>query len=582
MAQKNKDWNKSIILLSAIGLVICFAILFPQLRNLILSYLAEHIIHKDTSINLVWNGLFFKFSIVGIFIILFIDYCCLATSGKALVRKVKREIVDSISEIDFRSFLKPSFILLVVYLLGILTIIRANYSYKDDVWRAAAGSRQWFSWSRYVSEFFSIFIHGDTRLTDISPIPQLLAILILVVSSVLLVYILTGKITVPRLLASIPLGLSPYFLECLSYKFDSPYMALSVLASIFPFLFIARKKIFLFISIVSLLIMITAYQPASGIYMMITTILCFQKWNRREKTNKEILSFLGIAVFSFCFALLVFRFFLMKPVTSDSEAYVQTTMLPASQLITGILNNIKGYIMIVNHDFGMIWKTGILLVMLFFITKSVSGSAQQKIISIFFIFTAIIISFVFSYGIYSLLAKPVYPPRALLGFGVLLAVICIYAVSDFKKISTVTVLVLNWCFFVFAFSYGNALVDQARYAEFRIGSLLHDLSVLYPHVNKDSMSIQFENSIGFSPVIKNIAKHNPVIERLVPSRLSESKLEYMYFLTCFNDDRFHTNHEMIDQIPIDYNSLNLPVVLDSYYHTIQSDGRNRILIVLKH
>ena len=579
MAQKNKDWNRSIILLSAIGLVACIAILFPQVRNLILNYLAEHIIHKDTSINLVWNRFLLKFAVIGIFFILFIDYCCLAASGKALFHKVKRDIVDSVSEIDFRSFLKPSFILLGVYLLGVLTIIRANYSYKDDVWRAAAGSRQWFSWSRYVSEFFSIFIHGDTRLTDISPIPQLLAILILVVSSVLLVYILTGKITVARLLASIPLGLSPYFLECLSYKFDSPYMALSILASIFPFLFIARKKIFLLISIVSLLIMITAYQPAAGIYMMITIIICFQQWNRREKTNKEILSFMGIAVFSFCFAMLVFRFFLMKPVTSD--AYAQTTALSAPQLITGTLNNVKGYIMTIYHDFGMIWKAGILLVLLFFITKSVSCSARQKIISIFFLFTAIIISFIFSYGIYVLLAKPLYAPRALLGFGVFLAVICIYAVSDFKKISTVVVLALNWCFFVFAFSYGNALADQARYAEFRIGILLHDLSALYPHENKDSMLIQFENSIGFSPVIKNIAKHNPVIERLVPSRLSDDKAEYMYFLNCFNDDRFHTNHETINQIPIDYRSLNLPVVLDSYYHTIQSAG-NRVLIVLKH
>jgi len=581
MVRKNKDWDRRIILLSAIGLVICTAVLFPQVRNLILNYLAEHVIHKDTSINHVWNSLLFKFALIGIFAILFLDYCIFANSGKSLIHKLRKEINDCLSKIDFRSFLKPSLILLVVYLLGIFTIIRANFSYKDDVWRAAEGSRQWFSWSRYVSEFLSIFIHGDTRLTDISPIPQLLAILILAVSSVLLVYVLTGKITVTRLLASIPLGLSPYFLECLSYKFDSPYTALSVLASIFPFLFSARKKVFLLVSIVSLLIMCMTYQPAAGIYMLIVVVLCFQNWNRREKTNKEILSFLGIAVFAFCFTLLVFRFFLMKPVTHDAS-YAQTSMLPASQLITGILNNIKDYALTINHDFGMIWKIGILLALLFFITKSVSCSAQRKVISFFLVFTVIVISFLLSYGVYSLLQKPLYAPRALLGFGVFLAVICIYAVSDFKKISTIVVLALNWCLFTFAFSYGNALADQARYAEFRIGILTHDLSALYPDVSKDSMSIQIENSIDFAPSIKNIAKHNPVIERLVPSRLSDSKLDYIYFLTYFNDDRFHANNEEAkEQKNIDFSALNLPVVLDSYYHTIQSDG-NHIIIVLKH
>lgn len=43
--------------------------------------------------------------------------------------------------------------------------------------------------------------------------------------------------------AVVPLGLSPWFLECFSYKFDSPYMALSVLASVIPFIF--GRRIFI-------------------------------------------------------------------------------------------------------------------------------------------------------------------------------------------------------------------------------------------------------------------------------------------------------------------------------------------------
>ena len=596
--QKSKIWNNVIILFSIIGLAACIAVLFPQVRQLILDYLAKYVLHKETSINPAVNGILLKFAIVGVLSILFLDYCTLVNSGKLLVQKVNREIKDCLSEINFRSFLKPSFILSGVYLLGILTIIRANFSYKDDVWRAAAGSRQWLNGSRYISEIFSIFVHGDTNLTDISPIPQLLAVLIITVASILLVYILTRKITVVRLLASIPLGLSPYFLESLSFKFDAPYMALSILASIFPFLFIAHKKAFLFVSIVSLLVMCMTYQAASGIYLMIVVILCFQYWNSREKTNKEILSFLGISTFAFCATLLVFKFFLMKPITSE-DAYALTTMYPISQIISGSLHNIKNYAILINYDFGMIWKAGIILVLLFFIIKSVYRSAQIKILSLFVVLGIIVISFILSYGLYFLLEQPSYRPCALLGFGVFLAVICILAVSDFKKIAVVTVLALNWCLFTFAFSYGNALADQARYAEFRISILWHDINALNLDTSEQDMPVQIDNSIDFSPVVKNIAKHYPVVERLVQSRLSYYFLDFYYFAVYFNYDKFRINKlivansgdtppvivanrkDIVNQRIVDFNSLNLPVVLDSYYHTIKSDG-NRLLIILKH
>ena len=399
--RKNKIGNSIIILLSGIGLIVCITALFPQVRRMILDYAIEHVMHRETYTYHLWLKVMLSYAVCCICFILFFDYCTLTNSGRSFVKKTKQKIKDCLSEIDFRSFLKPAFIMSGVYLLGILTIIRANVLYRDDIWRAADGSRGWLfgGFSRYISEFLSIFIHADVVLTEISPLLQLLAILILSLSSVLLVYIIGNKkITVVGLLASIPLGLSPYFLECLSYKFDASYMALSILASIVPFLFITRKVFFLLISIISLLIMCSTYQAASGIYMMIAVVLCFQHWNSREKTNKEILYFLGTAVFAFCFTMLLFRFFFMKPLSIESAEYnISTEMLSISHIISGALDNIKEYVMTVNHDFGMIWKTGIVIVLLFFITKSVYRSAQRKILSFFVSIPVIALSFILSF-----------------------------------------------------------------------------------------------------------------------------------------------------------------------------------------
>jgi len=570
----------TIIILSTIGLLLCSAVLFPQVRRLIMD-LGEKILHQGSSTYQIWFETLFSYAMGGIFFILLFDYCTLTHSGKMLVSNVKQEIKDVWSEINFRSLLIPVLIMFGIYFLGILTIIRANFLYLDDTLRSVAGARGWLVWGRYVADFFSIFVHGDTNLTDISPMPQLLAILFLSISSVALIYILCDKkITVVRLLASIPLGLSPFFLESLSYKYDAPYMAMSILASIVPFLFITRKRAFFFISVISLLIMCMTYQAASGIYLLIVIILCFQAWNSQKKSNREILSMAGTAALAFCATMLIFKFFLMRALAPYD--YASTTMYPLSQIASGILINIKNYATLINHDLGLIWKIGIALICVFFIIKSITVSSQKKALSFFISILVVGISFILSYGVYILLTNPLFFPRALSGFGVFLAILCIYAVSDYKKAAIVTVLALNWCFLVFAFSYGNALADQARYAEFRITLLLHDLSNLYPNLNKENTLIQLQNSIDFTPSIKNISKHYPVIERLVPCRLGTDSNPFYnnyYYL-----EHFHFGRSGMANIPdftsVDFNSLDLPVVKDSYYHTIKSDG-SHILVILK-
>ena len=566
-----------IILLSIIGLMVCTALLFPQVRWKIMDLAWRMVLKRELgSMFESWSSAIFSFAMGGICLILLIDYCTFTASGKTLVRAIKQEMTDSLYEIDFRSFLKPVLLMSGIYLLGLLTIIRSNFLYMDDIAQSVLGYRAWYDWSRYVIMLLSYVIQPEISLTDISPITHFLSVLILALSSVLLVYILCErKITTLRLLASIPLGLSPYILECLSYKISGQYMAFPVLVCIVPFLFVTRRKAFFFSSVIALLIMCMTYQVASGIYLMIAVVLGFQDWNNKRKSLKEILSFWATAFIAFCSALLIFKFFLMRDVSS----YVSTEMHPIPRLISGTLGNIKSYALIINSDFGLIWKTGIVLVLLFFIIKSTLATAQKKIFSFFVSILVVGIMFIMSYGIYSLLAEPLFYPRGLYGFGVFLAIFCIIIVSDFKKIAAITVLALNWCLFVFAFSYGNALADQARYAEFRIGILLNDLSVLYPNPDRAETLIQINNSIDFTPSVKNIARHNPIIERLVPKRLGEDYYGTYYIIHHFYFNRF-AQENIPEYTSVDFNSMNLPVVLDTFYHTIKSDGKH-ILIILK-
>jgi len=577
MAKKKVTQRKIVLLLSIIGLIFCIVVLFPQVREGIVNFVEQKIVHGELMSRRAWIASLFSLAMGGICLLIFINYSVQTHSGRKLMSSAREEIKYCWSEIDFRSFRKPVLWMFVVYSLGILTIIRANFLYEDDILRSVVGHRRWEFFSRYVAEISSILIHANLRLTDISPLPQLLAALIMAVSSVLLVYVLNNKkLTVVSLLASIPLGLSPYFLECFSFKFDAPYMALSVLASIVPFLFISRKKAFLFLSVISLLIMYMTYQAASGIYLMIVLALCFQDWNTRKKTDREVLSIAGIALFAFALGLIIFKVFIMKP---PIDSYVSTNMHPANQLISGVLTNIKTYILYINTDLGLVWKFCIVLVVFFFLVKSVHTSSQKKFISLILSFFIVCLSFILSYGIFYMLRQPLFDLRAMYGFGVWLAILCVYVTINYNRIAKIAALALCWSFFVFAFSYGNALADQKRYMDFRIGLLLHDLSTLYPEDKK--VSIQLENSIDYTPSVRLIAEHYPIIKRL-RVQMKEKSWQYIYFMNHFNfGQTANKMNEDYNQYILDFNTLDLPVVLDAYYHTIKSDGTH-VLVILKH
>jgi hypothetical protein len=515
--------------------------------------------------------------------ILVFDFFALTAPGRRIGRHIAGEALRIVRELNLGKLLKPVLVMFGIYALGMSALIRANFLYADDIVRAIEGYKGWHGWSRYISNLLSMFIHADYTLTDISPLPQLIAVMLIATSSVLFVYILGDrKITMPALLASIPVGLSPYFLECLSYKFDAPYMALSVLASIIPFLFIDLPITFIAISVFSLLVMCMTYQASSGIYLLFIIAISFKQWNAKERSNREITFFALRALSAYGITLIVFRLLFMVPV----DSYVSTGMFSPADMIPGIITNIIKYTKTIYADFSVIWKVLVTALCMAFIVQQSKSSQQNKGIAVIFSIIVIVISYILSYGAYLVLRVPEFTPRSVYGFGIFIAIISIFLVQYPPKYILVPVLALSWSFFVFAFSYGNALADQKRYIDFRTEILLGDLSDLFPDRNRNEMRIQLEGSAGFVPSIGNISKRYPVIKRLVPVHLKDGKwVGGIYYLTDYFNwgERAVINYRPVpgERIAfVDFAGYTLPVILDSYYHTIKSDGE-KILVILK-
>ena len=195
-----------------------------------------------------------------------------------------------------KNFLKYFTLIYGIYFIGYFALLRANISYKDDLRRAVDGVPGFldpvYGYSRYGSEFLTKIIHMDlTFNTDISPIPQLIALAILSFASLALIKIIIGRINFVSILATAPVGLSPFYLENMSFKFDAPFMAIALTSMIFPFLFRKRLSLFAIISLFCVLLMATTYQAANGIFIIMSLFVAFEMAISGKKWS-EILNFL--------------------------------------------------------------------------------------------------------------------------------------------------------------------------------------------------------------------------------------------------------------------------------------------------
>lgn len=467
--------------------------------------------------------------------------------------------------------------LMIIYLIAYFSIFRADFKYIDDLGRVYDGYRGWDNFNRYISNFLSSFIHTSPYLTDISPLTQFIAIIFLSLTGTIILWIFKkDKITIINVFAVSLVGLCPYFLECISYKFDAPYMALSILASVFPFLFFAKRKkyniLFFVFTLLGTLIMCLTYQASSGIIPIITLFLSFNYW--RKKENNEALKILVTSFLGYILGLLIFKFFLMIPY----EGYVSNSMFPLKDLFFGAINNLKKYYSYIINDFRNIWLILLSLVLVCFIIRMIKYSKQNKLLTFLLTLILIILSLCLAFGVYPLLKLPLFRGRSMYGIGIPIVLITLNSVGETKNyISKLFVLGLCYCFFVFSFTYGNALTEQKRYIDFRVQNVINGLNDLEIMNRKNLKTVKLIGSVGKSPVIENMPKnYGNIIERLVSQTFGGNSMwnEY-YFKNYFKLKNVSVNYTA--KIPKD----KFKVEKDTMFYKIESNSEDFVIIRLK-
>lgn len=469
---------------------------------------------------------------------------------------------------EYRFLAKPTLILGLIYLVGISAIVRSNFYYIDDLARANEGYTQWEYYSRHLMVLFGYFMHADSYLTDISPLPQLFAIGFVALAGTVSIYAFTGKkdFSLWYLIAAVPMGLSPYFLECISYKYDSAVMGLSVLVSVLPLLYqSASEKKYALVTALCTLCMCMCYQAAAGIFPVFVVLICLKRWLDGEPLTK-IIRFALISAGGYVVGLMVFRLGIMTPVNNHASSD-----LPSSAaFLPSVLNSYKRFLKHFLLDFKIEWLACIGILCVCFLYASWKTAKGSRLTALLLAVLALALVGLLSPGVYPFLKRPTFYPRSMYAIGCAISLMTIFLFSRMPDLipAKIACFLLSWAFFSFAFTYGNALYVQSQYTDYRIMITIDDLVESGILNEPGTKSLRISGSIGYAPSIRHMPQDYEILNRLVPITFQDSA-EYwgMYGLE---------NYYALSGIDIvskgDYWDLDLPLVVQSTYHTIYSDG----------
>ncbi len=459
--------------------------------------------------------------------------------------------------------------LVMIYLVSFSALIRSNVNYHDDLQRKFDGEHGFHLFSRHLNSFLSRLLNTDNYLVDISPLTQILAVLLIAAASYIVIITFANhkRISLWSVVAVLPLGLSPYFQECMSFKFDSPFMALTIFLNLLPLLFYDRKPS-LYIPITALCIAsaATSYQACLGIFPSAVALLVLLHWIQ-GKDFKEILQLIFRSVGGYLTGVLVYRIFIMRPV----DSYVTSETFSLSEMIPGVIRNLGTYFQYVVSDFDEKWLLCIGILVVSLLVLGVMQAKQKKALTGILGIAAVVLAACLSFGIYLALVEPSVHCRAMYGFGVFLAVLAVLVTSLPKStIAKLSALYLSWCLIIFAFLYGNVVKDQQDYMDFRVETVLHDLHAMESFQAENDKKIQITGTMGMTPILENMPQYGKVLNRMVTLTFNQrSSFNYFAFMNFYDLENIEESHHL--------DEMDLPLVLDGYYHSIYSDGTNFLI-----
>ncbi|AVP96866.1 hypothetical protein C7S18_06470 [Ahniella affigens] len=415
------------------------------------------------------------------------------------------------------------------FVLILLPIILADRPFNDDVVRQATGFYGWNANGRHLSNLLMrVLALGQSRLVDLSPLPQLMALPILAVGSLYWLQRIRIQSVGMAILVALPIGAQPFYLENLSYQFDAGFMALGCTAALFAASRFRRDAGGIAIAAVALLACFGLYQPAINVFLVAFLLVLVRARLDGEVMHVIVRDLLGAVALAGAIGML------HRTLTAHSvSAWVgeHSQLLPFHDLLSGLIANSSAFIGFAAASFHartlLLWALFAALgAMPWWQFRRTQPSATSLYAAMFWLILPIAMLLA-SVGPMLLLRDPVILPRVLLATGMLIAgflAVGAFAIERSAQTTSSVATALRRTWFAatglfmliattHAYAYGNALQAQKQLEHRIVSSLRDDLWQLQQDAG--ITAVRLDGSMTQSATTQRIGQSFPFIGRMI-------------------------------------------------------------------
>ena len=461
------------------------------------------------------------------------------------IKEIKTTIADGVcSLVKSPNFFKNFAFTYAIYFFGLLSILQANFLYKTDIQRVAErGESNWRHSGRFLNDLFVYIFHFDSYPRDISPLSQLIGVVFLTFSSLILVRLIAKKESYLALFFSSVLGLSPYFLQVISYNFDCLFYCASVFFVVFPFLFYKNNKTFYFTSVIGILFTYMSWQASISVYMITAAYLFWRDFCNKDISLKQLMKKVIMTVLVFLLSSLFYVGLVHWIPVKGSVIVMQGSFCKLSECLDVFSKNFKEA---TNGYFFLHWKNtpmgyaflAIIASFTLYVLKTSFQSAKSK--KMYLINDVIGVLCVCCMLFFIVLWTMFFPfiywnARIWVGFGACFVIMMLAMTNErarfLRKIMMLFCFILTWGCIVFAARVGNLMDVQKRYESFVLTSLSQDLT----HFPKVKEYFFVQRNVH-SPVVMKHARKYPILSDLVTGMQTHWVRIYAYFTEFHRPD----------------------------------------------
>lgn len=432
---------------------------------------------------------------------------------------------------QFFSRYKIAYIAGLVY---ILPIIIAGRMFNDDIGRATEGYTKWGVNGRPLSDWIMEGLSFGFPISNLSPFTIIIALLITVLCGALLAEHFGVEDKAKRNILAFSFIISPFYLENLSYQFDSLPMALSLLFASLAFTIQGKFRPLAGCAVGTVLLIGTMclYQPSINVYII---LVCFAAILAGINSEGRILltalyKAISLLVAQVIYSLAIVPAFIEGDYNTNHSIMITEKPDPVGLLFSNAQAFYDRVLNSLDTTAYVIAVALVVLLLVIWIKSLFTHNNNKNKLNLAFDKLTILIAFPVIFiciaGPLLLLYKPVTNPRVLLGVNaiVFIGVFCsTYFLSRYWKFLMIVPVVYA---FSLSAAYGNASTMQKRLDEYRAIVIAKDIN----NLNKPFKNLVFIGMPELSKVSNKYADNFPVIRQLITPSIRENWVFANYFM----------------------------------------------------